>query len=83
MQHGLPVVTTSEGATEDIVIERQTGFITMKNNAEDLASKISFLLENPDIAKEYGNNGRLRFEENFTLTRWEESLISILNSIPS
>lgn len=83
MQHGLPVVTTSEGAIEDIVIERQTGLISMKNNAEDLASKISFLLENPDVAKEYCNSGRLRFEENFTLTRWEESLISILNSIPS
>lgn len=60
-----PVVATKTGGIPESVIDGVTGFLVPICNADLLAEKITYLLNNPDIAKKMGQNGRLRIEEKF------------------
>ncbi len=81
MQHGLPVVSTSEGAIPDLVIDGTTGFLVSKNNPEELAERLEVLIRNPELCKKMGDAGRLRYDKNFSLKEFENRIVSILSSI--
>jgi len=81
MQHSLPVVSTSEGAIPDLVIDGTTGFLVSKNNPEELAERLEVLIRNPELCKKMGDAGRLRYDKNFSLKEFENRIVSILSSI--
>jgi len=81
MQFGLPVISTDEGGVPDIVLNNITGYIVSKKNSMAIAEKIAILLNNPALRKEMGQNGRLRYEMEFTLQSFEKKFVSILNEI--
>lgn len=81
MQYGLPVISTDEGAISDAVLDKFNGFLVPKNNPEALAERICFLLDNPEIGFEMGMRGRKRFEEYYTIDKFENNFISTLNQI--
>jgi glycosyltransferase involved in cell wall biosynthesis len=81
MQYGLPIISTEEGAISDAVHNTINGFLVPKNNPEALADRIHYLLNNPDIRREMGKNGRKRFEEYYTIEEFEKNFISTLNRI--
>lgn len=63
----LPVVTTKATGCTESILENKTGLF-ISNKPEDIASKIMFYLENEDIAKEHGKNGRHFVQSNFEQT---------------
>ena len=67
MQHGLSVVTTDEGGITDVVLDGVNGLICRKHDSKDLANKIGFLLDNPQVAFDMGRKGKNLYEERFTL----------------
>jgi glycosyltransferase involved in cell wall biosynthesis len=79
MMYGLPVISTDEGGITDIVINEKTGYIVEKKNNIDLASKIIKLIDKEKRIS-MGVNGRKRFEENFTLEKFEEKILHILDN---
>lgn len=81
MSFGLPVIATNEGAIPDIVVNNETGFIVQKNNAEIIAEKIKWLINNPDESKNMGKNAKVKFNNHFTLDIFEKNLAQILNQI--
>ena len=81
MRQGLPVVTTDEGATTDIVSDGIIGLITKKRNPEDLADKIGLLLDSPESMLKMGQEGRKRFLENFTIKHYEEKIRALIDNI--
>ena len=81
MQHGLPIVTTNEGAISDIVDDGKTGLIAEKNNPEDLADKIDLLLNDVALRKQMGAEGRKKYERAFTLKCFEKRLSDILHTL--
>lgn len=78
MMWGIPVISTSEGAISDMVTNNVTGLIVEKNNTEELANKIKFLIENPSICKEMGERGKEKFQKNYTIEVFERNLLNIL-----
>lgn len=78
MQHGLPIVSTPEGAIRDEVIDGETGFLVPQNNVEILVEKLELLIQNPTLRLEMGLKGEKRFKELFTLDKFEENLTTIL-----
>lgn len=82
MQHSIPVITAHEGGMPDMVDEGSTGFLISRyDDAEALAEKLEYLLVNPMLRKQIGVNGRIKYEQNFTLPIFERRMHNILSEI--
>jgi len=71
-----PVIGTKVGGIPEMIVNNQTGFLVNRDDADDLASKILFFLDNKASILQMGKNGRKHFEENFS----EDSFIYNYNS---
>ncbi len=49
MAIGKPVIATSGGGTDEIVEDQKTGLLVSTSNPDELAEKIEFLLNNPQM----------------------------------
>ena len=63
-----PVIATDVGGNSEMMINGKTGFLVEKGNDEQLIEKLRLLLENVDMGKKMGNEGRKFIEETFN---WE------------
>jgi glycosyltransferase involved in cell wall biosynthesis len=81
MSYALPVVSTFEGGIQDIVEINKTGLLVEQHNTLDLADKLEFLITNPHLCKEMGLAGRKKYEQKFTLDRFENRLEEILQQV--
>lgn len=57
MASGLPVVASKSGGITDIIIDGKNGLLCEEKNTIQIAEKINYILENPEIAKEFVQNG--------------------------
>lgn len=81
MQYKKPVVSTDIGAIGEIIEDGKTGMICKANDSIDLFNKLSILLQDKKMRKEYGDAGYNRYLSLYTIDRFEDRLISILNKI--
>ena len=66
MAAGLPVVATDVGGLPEIVRDGETGFLVAPRDPVALAERIGHLLADPTLAREMGERGRRRQEEQFS-----------------
>lgn len=66
---GRPVLTTNNVGCRETVVDGYNGFLVEKNNAEMLAEKAIWMIENPSKVVEMGNNSRAFAEEHFDSDR--------------
>jgi len=81
MQFSLPVVSTFEGGIPDVVENGVTGFLVPQKDVEALAEKLELLIRNPELRKQMGEAGRKRYQEKFTLEKFENTLKDIIEQI--
>ncbi len=81
MQHSLPIVSTFEGAIPDVIEDGVTGFLVTQKDAEALADKLEILIRNPEMRISMGKTGRIKYEQEFTLERFERRMAEILGEI--
>ncbi len=55
--HGKPVVASAVGGIPDAVRHRETGFLVPQRDEHALASAILELVDNPEMAAQFGRNG--------------------------
>jgi len=58
MALGKPVIASEGGATDELVIHNSTGFLIEQKNSLQLIEKLLYLINNPNIAKEMGKEGK-------------------------
>ncbi len=68
---GLPIVSTDTAAISEYVENGVSGFLT--NDEKELRKHVEYLLANPDVAKQMGNEGRRIMQEKFSLKRFVDS----------
>ncbi|HHV87124.1 MAG TPA: glycosyltransferase [Petrimonas sp.] len=78
MQHSLPVISTFEGGIPDMVKDGINGFLIPQRNVIALEERLELLLRYPLLRKQMGKDGRIKYENNFTLNIFEHKLLSIL-----
>lgn len=66
MASGLPVVATRVGGTPEIVEEGKTGLLVEAGNPEALSRALSVVVEDPQLAGDYGEAGARRAKERYT-----------------
>ncbi|GAL08731.1 glycosyl transferase group 1 [Photobacterium aphoticum] len=77
MMHGIPAVVTGEWALKESVIDGVTGAHAKLNDAQDLASKMLQLLQNPQLAQ-MGAQAQEWAKGHFS---WEKTVSSLLAHI--
>ncbi len=74
MAAGLPIISTDQGAITESVIDGVNGFIVEKKNPKQIAEKIKYLIDNPDIRKKMGKKSRELYLEKFTEEKMVENI---------
>lgn len=78
MQQSVPCVTTNEGGIPSVVEDGVTGFIVSKKQSLPLAERLEQLIADDTLRREMGVAGRKRYEQLFTLEKFEYCLTDIL-----
>lgn len=81
MEYGIPCIATNEGGVPSVIENGMTGFVINKNSPKELANKIETLMDNSKLCKEMGKAGRIKFENEFTIEKFENRMKNILNEI--
>lgn len=67
------VVATAIPGNEEVIRHQENGFLVAPCNAEELAQGIAFLLENPGIARSYGECARRFVRDHFDIRKTIEA----------
>ena len=74
MAHGLPCIVTEVGGTTESVQHNINGYLCDTRNINELLFYTEKLINDPDLCKEFGNEGKRIFSEKFTKRIWEEKM---------
>ena len=75
-----PVVATNVGGNQEMMIDSKTGFLVQQGSHEQLIDKLSLLLEDKELAKKMGNEGRKFVEETFNWELVTKNFIKVVES---
>jgi len=67
MACGVPVVATTVGAFEELVLDGQTGFLVPPGDAGAIAQAIGWLLDNPELTAKQARAARAHIEAAFRI----------------
>jgi glycosyltransferase involved in cell wall biosynthesis len=73
MASRLPVIGTAVEGTEELVVPGQTGWLVPPRDPEALAHALIEAADSPERCRQYGEEGRLRVERDFSLETTLES----------
>ena len=77
---GLPLLVSDLLGLNETVVDRVTGLLFPPGDHMELANRIEFLLNNPAIRNEYGENAQKRVKEDFSVEKQIQSLQEIVLS---
>ena len=80
MAAGLPVISTNVAAVSEMIVDGETGFVVAEEDSAALAQKMTFLVDNPEVARAMGMRGRERCRELFDSNRTSNALCEVLTS---
>jgi glycosyltransferase involved in cell wall biosynthesis len=75
-----PVVATNVGGNQEMMVDGKTGFLVQQGSHQQLIDKFSLLLEDKDLAKKMGVEGRKFIEDTFN---WELVTKNFIRAIES
>jgi glycosyltransferase involved in cell wall biosynthesis len=76
MSKGIPCVCSPVGVNKEIIIDGKNGFLAVTK--EDWIKKLSLLVENEELSRRIGADGRLTVEEKFSLKVNAPKLFEVL-----
>ena len=80
---GLPVIVGDSGGAPDAVIHGETGFLVNGRDTEEIADRISYLLNNPAAAQAMGEAGRNWVASEWSWDRNFKKLDGLLSGLDS
>ena len=81
MNMGLPCVAFRVGGIPEVVEDGLTGVLVEPGDISGLAKAIETLLNNPELAKRYGKNGKKKVQEKFTAEKYALSLENLYDNL--
>ncbi len=79
--HGLPVICSQLGGMAEIVEDGVTGLHFEAGNANDLAKKVTLMINNPEKCKLMGENAKKVYLEKYTPEKNYQMLINIYKNV--
>lgn len=81
MLAGLPVICTNFILWRQIIDEYNCGICVDPENIDEIADAITYLLDNPEIAKRMGENGRKAVTQKYNWSIEEKKLLALYDSL--
>ena len=81
MMAGLPVICTNFILWKEVVEENDCGICVNPNNVNEITDAINYLINNLDIAKQMGENGRKMVQKKYNWESEEKKLLEIYRSL--
>jgi glycosyltransferase involved in cell wall biosynthesis len=78
---GVPVVATAVGGTPEVVADGETGLLVPSGQPGPLAEAIHTILNDSDLAKRLGSQGRLRMEREYTFESQAKRYMALFESL--
>lgn len=75
----LCIASIHAGATNDLIKDGVTGFAMDFSETEEVVDKVNWILENPELSKEIGQNASRFIAENVSI---EKSAMGFVKTIP-
>lgn len=75
---GNPVVATSVGEIPKYLTDKKNVFLALPDDVGSLEEKLSYIIENYDLAKNVAESGRLFAEKHFDNLKQTEAVLSII-----
>ncbi len=72
MACGVPVIASNVGGIPELITNNKTGLLFETGNSDDLAEKISLLVNNRQLRDDIAMNGRQLYESFYTIDRYIE-----------
>jgi glycosyltransferase involved in cell wall biosynthesis len=79
--HKKTIVSFNGPAMNEVIDDGKNGLLVKMNDSEDLAEKIMFLLQHPEKAKEYGEDGYEKLNSFYTLKRMANEMEEVYKAI--
>jgi len=76
-----PVVATNCNGNRELVIDGETGYLVTQGNAKELATRITQLLDDTDLALRFGKAGHMRIVDEFSLEKMTLQYASLYREI--
>lgn len=80
-QMARPVIATRVGGLPEVVKDKETGWLVPKEDSDELAKAVIYLLRNPEIATEMGRKGRQRAERVFSLSNYVDEYDALYKNL--
>ena len=81
MMAGIPVVATDFELWKEIVEGNDCGLCIDPHNVHAIADAVNYLIDNPDRARQMGENGRRAVKEQYNWASQEEILLGLYNTL--
>jgi glycosyltransferase involved in cell wall biosynthesis len=81
MALGKPVIATEGGGTNEIVVDKETGFLVPPKSPEILAGKILEMLDNPAKSNKMGILGEKRIKDYFSLDKMTREYFQLYSKL--
>ncbi len=81
MASGLPVLATRVGGNPELVKEMLTGTLVPPNDAQAMADALQSYIEDPQMMRRHGEEGRRRVEQEFSLTHMVERYMAVYDAL--
>lgn len=78
MKLGKPVIGARSGGTVELIRDGFNGLLYTPGDYRELADKIRYLYEHPNVARQMGENGQRWATEKFTQARYGEEVLTVL-----
>jgi glycosyltransferase involved in cell wall biosynthesis len=83
MSCGVPTIGTAAGGVRELIEDGRDGLLVPPRDPEALAQAIARVADNPDLAQALSRGGRARVETAYHSGRGAETLIGIIEALPS
>jgi glycosyltransferase involved in cell wall biosynthesis len=83
MAVGLPVVISRVSGAAEAVLDGITGYVAPIGEPQALALALGNLISNPHVAKSFGEIGRQRFQQKFTVERMIKEIEQLYENVVS
>ena len=81
MALGLPIISTDHGGIPELVEDGVSGFLVKERDVDSLTTRLSYLIDNPEIWPAMGRVGRKCVQKHYDINKLNDQLVNLYDRL--